>query len=165
MKKFTTTLVATIMVAMFALVLVGCGIGQAPEQDQLVGRWNLTRIETGGLPREQSDLRVQEPGSSFWASGYFIEFDADGNFSEIDFWNWRGTTVISSGTFALDGNDLTLTRTGGVAAGTMPYRFVGDRRVGISSDGNTLTMTYTRTQTILGQQARWDYTLTFERAA
>jgi len=158
MKKFLTI---AIVLVVSIVMLTGCGgsawndVGTAPERDQLNGIWQLTRMQTDGLPDAQASFRDIAPGHPLWAGGYFIEFDEEGNFAEIDFWNWHWFDVVSEGTFTLNGNNLTLVRTGGIVVTDMEYAFIGSRYVGINNDGNTLTITYRR--------SNWTYTATFTR--
>jgi len=172
MKKFLTTFVVLALATVMAVGLTACGrgwtpdVGASPERDQLNGRWNLTRIVTEGMPPADAYLRIIQNGHMYWTGDYFIEFDEDGNFSELDFWNWFDFDVtVSYGTFELSGNNLTLTRAGGIAPASMEYGFLGNRFVGISSDGNTLTISYRRSQGNYGGRNNnfWVYTMTFTR--
>ena len=106
---------------------------QTIDIEQLFGRWNLTQIthNPGNV--------TQTPQSLDWIFDYHITLNDDNTFSEINFWNWN----VHTGTWALNGNTLTLTR----QTGTTPlggYAFVSIRNISLSSDTNTMTMTYTR---------------------
>ena len=156
LKKLLILPIILILLSAPVSMLAGCGCfsvsGTAPDRAQLVGRWQLTQTRYRG---NIGSGRTFAPGSTAhpgWSGGYFIEFFENGTFSEQNFWNLDGTRL--SGTFILEGNSLKLTTTGTQDE----WEFVGTRHVGISSDGNTLTMTYTR-----NQGAAWHYLHTFTR--
>jgi len=159
-KKILLLPVLVLALLIPAFVLTGCGgsysaSGNAPTAEQLTGRWNLTQTQYRGSGFLAS-ATTHRPGTTTppgWTGGYFISFDADGSFSEQNFWNFALTTL--NGTFELNDRNLTLTTSGSQGE----WVFVGDRQVGISNDGNTLTMTYTRRQ-----NGTWHYRHTFERA-
>jgi len=112
--------------------------GDAPTQEQLVGRWNLTRTE------------YRPMGVSTNATGgRFVEFRADGTFVENNFWSGNAT-----GTWTLNGHTLVMTLEG---TSSGDWLFVANREVGI--DGGTLHMVYTRTQ-----GSTWHYRHRFSRA-
>ncbi|MCL2587715.1 MAG: hypothetical protein FWE31_05820 [Firmicutes bacterium] len=142
MKKLLIATVATIMVVMASVMLVGCG-GANIERADLVGRWNLTqtRHNPGGTIR---------PGDALWLGEYFIEFREDGTFTEVHFWG----VMEVSGTWVVEGNTVTLT-----VVGHTPAMWAGAERTARIS-GSTLTLEY-RNQ-FLGQNIR--YTHTFARA-
>ena len=161
MKK-RILLLPVIALALLAplIIMTGCfgGYsvgGNTPTVEELTGRWELTETRHRGAIGGPIFATTHRPGATAWpgwTGGYFIEFGADGTFSEQNFWNFDLSTL--TGTFVLDGRDLTLTTSGRRG----DWVFVGDRRIGISRDGNTLTMVYRREQ--LGT---WNYRHTFER--
>lgn len=116
--------------------------------ENLLGRWYLTRqVMTG------TESGTFTPGDPLWFGGYFMEFRADGTWSEISFWNNENTV---SGRWSYNGNNLILTHTAG---GLGLFAFVGNRTFELSEDGETLTVRYTRTL----MQATWNYVNTFSR--
>jgi len=153
-KKLMTMAVLVIVLTFSGIIMVGCGpvsfSGNIPnEPSQLHGRWDLT--ETHYTPGMFTRSR---PGSADWTGGYFIEFNSNGSFFEKNFWNWTNTV---SGNWFLSGGSLTLNRTQGSDGELV---FVSSRTVQISEDGNTLRITYTRSQ----DGSTWNYTDTYERA-
>ena len=154
MKKLVMSLALLMTVVTTGVMLTACfgGIGSTPTREQLNGRWELTQIQTSGHATERA-------GTPLWTGHHFIDFDAEGNFSENDFWNNHfNASVTSHGTFTLNGSTLTMTRAGGQS---LTYHFIGTRRVGISRDGDTLRIRYDRPA---GAGFRpWSYTHTFTR--
>ena len=132
MKKLIKTVSLFLMMALmlsFGLTLSACS-NDAPTEEQLVGRWRL--IEHHYNPGGHTYV----PGDEKWLNEYFIEFRANGTFSELDFW-----LANSGGTWELNGNSLTLTRTSGV---DVIYPFVSERTISINEDGDTIIITYRR---------------------
>jgi len=115
-----------------------------PTSEQILGRWYLQQIYTSGM--------LDYPGSNSWIGGYFIEFN-EFTFREMDFWNYP---IETGGAWVLSGDRLNLTR---VHGNTLYWNFVASRRVAISTDLQTLTIAYSRTQ--LGNT--WIYIHTFRR--
>ncbi|MCL2846792.1 MAG: lipocalin family protein [Firmicutes bacterium] len=158
-KKLVVAAVMAIIMVVPMVMLTGCGRG--PSSEDLHGRWELTETRQGPSNNEQTF----RPGSLTWLGGYFIEFRADGTFTEVDFWNRTAGTIppegISIGTWSINNRGrLSMTRTGGIA--TLPFVFIGTREV--SLDGNTLTMSYRRR--VPGTSNNyWNYTHVFTRAA
>jgi len=64
---------------------------------RLYGRWMLEEHRTSGV--------LHAPGHENWWYDYFIELNADGTFTEKNFWT---PEFIATGTWALSGNTLTL---------------------------------------------------------
>jgi len=147
----------TVVCVLIFIIFAGCfyvgyesSLGEVPTITQLQGRWNL--IET------QHGSSVYTEDSREWIIGCFIEFDGF-NFIEADFWNYTsGNDATSFGSFTLNGNDLILTRNGGI---DLRWSFVPDRRIYISGDGSTLFIRYTRQQ---GFTYRYIHTFTREGA-
>jgi len=151
-SRMTGAVVSVIGVVIFLIIffpsVFSCRpysiVGEPPTAQQLVGTWNLTatRYRGGGTISSSS-------GS--WIRNFNIVFNADGTFTELNYWNENS---VLSGNWQLNGHDLGMTRTGGTVG---QYVFVPDRQVGLS--GNTLTITYTRTQ---GGNT-WHYRHTYTR--
>ena len=126
--------------------------GYPPSAEELIGKWYLTQIFTSGFGIITPDF-----GSDVWTADYFIEFNEDGTFSELNYWNWLN---IVDGTWALgEYRDLMLTLDRGANAGDLI--FIGSRTLGLSADGQTLRMQYRRTQ---GGET-WAYTHTFNKGS
>ena len=148
MKKIGISVVLVLMLIAATFLLTACGAfnvsGEAPTATQLHGRWNVTRTQYRG---------IFENYSSNDTSSYYIIFNADGSFVERNIWSGHST-----GTWTLEGSFLTLVRVGGTGGtGLSGFLFVGDRQVGF--EGDTLTMTYTRTE-----PSTWHYLHTLTRA-
>ena len=166
MKKFITLIsMSAILFAAIALIACGGNAGafdpgnNVPTRSELLGNWVL--IETTHRSGQASGLMAcfnsgatHRPGTNTWpgwAGGYFIAFREDGTFSEQNFWNFDLTTL--NGTFTLDGQNLHLM----THMAQPTFVFVASRQISIS--GNTLTMTYTRSQ-----DGIWHYRHTFARS-
>ena len=150
MKKIIKLIAFVLIMSLavsFGIMLSGCAFGVVPEAEQLHGRWYLTEHE------HRPENTTHRPGSIAWSGGYFIEFRADGTFSEFEFW-----TAVVEGTWELDGDSLTLNWVSGTSG---LFGHVTDRTIRISEDGNTIVMTYSRNI----QGVRYRYTDTFERAS
>jgi len=157
MKHVKKLAIIAIVALTGIVVLAGCFgsgspsafAGVTPTAEQLHGRWEMTEIHTTGVGRHTEN-------SAEWSFGYFVNFDANGNFKEKDYWNYEGETTA---TWALDGNTLTLTNPTQPAGAW--FVFVGTRTVQITEDGQSLRITYKRTQS----GSTWTYTQTYVRAA
>ena len=153
---------AAVSLALAGLVLAACGTGPAARYDDepaitpelLLGRWRLAEYTFHNLEA------TFHPGDEWWFADYFIEFNRDGTFSELNFWT---PMFGATGTWELSGDtvylalDLGLEDLGAIY-GLAP--FVGPRALGISPDGNTLTMRYERPALYY----YWEYTAVFSRA-
>ena len=161
-KRLLTALIVVLTLSATSMALFGCalfggdprpetGTGGAPTQEQLLGRWNLSEQWTSGRSFGSS-----RPGDALWVGGYFIEFNEDGTFSEIAFWNHLNTV---RGTWTLNDSTLTLIRISGADGG---LAFIGTRTLEINTDGTVLMMIYTRPNP---SGRAWDYVNTFTRHA
>jgi len=130
---------------MLTAMLVGFALVSAHAQTaaQLHGRWYLTEHQTSGVG-------THRPGDDLWWNDYFIEFNANGTFREMNFWNPEFT---ASGTWTLSGNTVTLNLT---TPDRGYFEFVRSRTLRISPDGRTLTIDYRRPQ--------WTYVATYRHA-
>jgi len=126
------------------------GTGVAPTQEQLLGKWYLNTQWTSGI------FGTSRPGDALWVGGYFIEFNEDGTFSEVNFWNHLNTV---SGTWTLSGSTLTLTRLTGSDGG---LTFIGTRTLEINAEGSELIMIYSRPNP---PADAWEYINVFSRYA
>ena len=136
--------------AMATAMLVGLAVLGAHAQTaaQLQGRWYLTAHQTTVVGGGGSE--THRPGDELWWNDYFIEFNANGTFRELNFWN-PGFTA--SGTWTLSGNTVTLNLN---VQDRGDFEFVRQRTLRLGSDGATLTMDYRRPQ--------WTYVATYRRA-
>ena len=154
-------LVACIVVGIVLWITLSGGAyspsGSAPQQSQLYGRWELTRTVHRG-----ASSGTFTPGHPNWSGSYHITFEENGEFTELNFWNFTlaGFLHEIGGTWSIDGRALVLQRTQGQVG---IYSFISERRLGISSDGNTLSMTYSRRHLQNGRNVTWHYRHTFVR--
>jgi len=163
-RKLLISSVVLLMMVLPVIMLTGCFARSASDEEHaaLHGHWVLTQTRVsdgfGGLETV--------PRNRWPREGFFIEFDADGTFREIDFWNYVelelwANTGLSHGTWALRTNGrLRLTREGGV--GALFFSFVRDREVNVV--GDTMTMRYTRPVPGM-RNAVYEYLHTFTRQA
>lgn len=146
MKKFAKTASIALVVcalAASAFLLTACFSipmhENTPEATQLHGRWNVVRFkeQTGGSTHIDSTRRG------------FIQFNADGTFSENSPWH-QTTSLVSTGNWSITGDTLTMTRTGGAV------NWGPTRTIGINDDADRITIRYT------GYGGTW--TVEFQRA-
>lgn len=123
--------------------------GDTSYLEQLLGRWYLHVQYT------TPQFGYTRPGDALWMGEYFIEFNADRTFTELNFWHYPFEV---SGAFTIDGLRITLATnspTGGIT-------FVPTRTIEFSQDTHgapILTMRYTR----VGVPTTLNYTNTFMR--
>ncbi|MCL2293302.1 MAG: leucine-rich repeat domain-containing protein [Spirochaetes bacterium] len=122
---------------------------QADQDDWHIGFWRLA------LTTIVSEGYFYYPEEDQWTADYFIEFRADGTFSELNFWNEQ---AVVNGTWTANNANLTLTH--GTTTGPIRFVFVGQRTTIFNSFGNIMMMEYSRTQ----DGNTWHYTHVFERA-
>jgi len=130
-----------VMVAALAAIVLASVHAQTATQ--LQGRWYLTEHQTSGMG-------THRPGDELWWFDYFIEFNANGTFREMNFWT---PEFSATGTWTLSGNTVTLNLNVPDAG---YFNFVRTRTLGISADGRTLRMSY--------QRPGWTYAATFRHA-
>jgi len=159
MKK---KIAAAASAALFCILLAACGTGPAAhfagglEAEHLIGRWHLAELHVAEFDRREFlGEHTFRPGDAWWMFSYFVEFGADGTFTELNFWT---PEFGAAGAWSAGGGALTLALKS-ADRGSIP--FVGSRAFSVSPDGGALTITYSRT---MGPYS-WDYTATFARAA
>jgi len=126
-----------LLLAFFAIIftssLMACS-NKSIDSENIYGFWHLTehRIDNRGGETFRS-------GHALWSGGYFINFNRNGTFSELNF--WTSTFEVVTGSWELEGSTVILTRQNGSQGN---FDFIGSRSLSLSENYATLTMNYSR---------------------